>query len=121
LLRDEELVDLIAASGGKWVFIGMESIDPANLADVNKGRSEEHTSELQSRFELVCRLLLEKKNRFSCTFNSGATAVTSGAYIAIVQTATGTARTFYLDGVQLEGGSTVTPYGAGSFSLNGVI
>src|SRR5207249_6087140 len=25
-------------------------------------RSEEHTSELQSRFELVCRLLLEKKN-----------------------------------------------------------
>jgi len=37
LLRDEELVDLIAESGGKWVFIGMESIDPANLADVNKG------------------------------------------------------------------------------------
>src|SRR5207249_11641476 len=26
-------------------------------------RSEEHTSELQSRFELVCRLRLEKKNR----------------------------------------------------------
>jgi len=37
LLRDEELVDLISASGGKWVFIGMESIDPANLKDVNKG------------------------------------------------------------------------------------
>src|SRR3712207_8743346 len=27
------------------------------------GRSEEHTSELQSRHYLVCRLLLEKKNR----------------------------------------------------------
>src|SRR5699024_12081794 len=26
-----------------------------------RGRSEEHTSELQSRFDLVCRLLLEKK------------------------------------------------------------
>src|SRR5699024_12680646 len=26
-------------------------------------RSEEHTSELQSRFDLVCRLLLEKKNK----------------------------------------------------------
>src|SRR5438067_11985900 len=26
-------------------------------------RSEEHTSELQSRFDLVCRLLLEKKKR----------------------------------------------------------
>lgn len=36
LLRDEELVDLIAESGGKWIFIGMESIDPENLADVNK-------------------------------------------------------------------------------------
>src|SRR5699024_2776443 len=29
---------------------------------VKEGRSEEHTSELQSRFDLVCRLLLEKKN-----------------------------------------------------------
>src|SRR2546422_8025488 len=28
-------------------------------------RSEEHTSELQSRLHLVCRLLLEKKNSFS--------------------------------------------------------
>src|SRR5699024_12523927 len=27
-----------------------------------ENRSEEHTSELQSRFDLVCRLLLEKKN-----------------------------------------------------------
>ncbi|MDX2044494.1 MAG: radical SAM protein [Acidobacteriota bacterium] len=37
LLRDEELVDLIEASGGKWIFIGMESIDPTNLAIANKG------------------------------------------------------------------------------------
>ena len=37
LLRDAELIDLIAAAGGKWIFIGMESIDPANLADVKKG------------------------------------------------------------------------------------
>src|SRR5207249_6953612 len=29
---------------------------------VTELRSEEHTSELQSRFDLVCRLLLEKKN-----------------------------------------------------------
>src|SRR5207253_244608 len=31
LLRDEELVDLMAESDCKWVFIGMESIDPVNL------------------------------------------------------------------------------------------
>src|SRR5256884_3659396 len=29
--------------------------------DASQGRSEEHTSELQSRLHLVCRLLLEKK------------------------------------------------------------
>jgi radical SAM superfamily enzyme YgiQ (UPF0313 family) len=48
LLRDEELVDLIAASGGKWIFIGMESLDAANLADVNKNfnKPEEYTAVL---------------------------------------------------------------------------
>src|SRR5689334_7387892 len=30
---------------------------------IERLRSEEHTSELQSQFHLVCRLLLEKKNR----------------------------------------------------------
>src|SRR5699024_5600794 len=36
-----------------------------NTGEVNiiSVRSEEHTSELQSRFELVCRLLLEKKKK----------------------------------------------------------
>src|SRR5271167_4816712 len=37
----------------------MPSQEPRSLA----GRSEEHTSELQSRFDLVCRLLLEKKKK----------------------------------------------------------
>src|SRR2546422_3322157 len=37
-------------------------------------RSEEHTSELQSRLHLVCRLLLEKKKK--TTKNGGAHAVT---------------------------------------------
>src|SRR2546430_7572459 len=32
-------------------------------AGLRRGRSEEHTSELQSQSNLVCRLLLEKKNR----------------------------------------------------------
>ena len=50
LLRDEELLDLIAASGGRWIFIGMESIDPANLASVNKGFNKpgEYAAVLQS-------------------------------------------------------------------------
>src|SRR5438067_6260664 len=34
---------------------------PPALRQRSTARSEEHTSELQSRFDLVCRLLLEKK------------------------------------------------------------
>src|SRR5207249_12021040 len=39
-----------------------------NIFQYSRGfnRSEEHTSELQSRFDLVCRLLLEKKNKPRC-------------------------------------------------------
>src|SRR2546426_5551485 len=36
------------------------------------GRSEEHTSELQSPCNLVCRLLLEKKKKKSATLSTGA-------------------------------------------------
>src|SRR5438067_10471649 len=35
----------------------------ADALPVEIARSEEHTSELQSRFDLVCRLLLEKKKK----------------------------------------------------------
>src|SRR5207247_7729023 len=38
-----------------WVPLGVAA------SNVQKFRSEEHTSELQSRVDLVCRLLLEKK------------------------------------------------------------
>ena len=60
LLRDEELVDLIAASGGKWIFIGMESIDPANLKDVNKGFNKpgEYAAVLERLASATCTRLL---------------------------------------------------------------
>src|SRR5207249_12052601 len=38
-------------------------IKAMKLPETDKYRSEEHTSELQSRFDLVCRLLLEKKKK----------------------------------------------------------
>jgi len=49
LLRDEELVSLIAASGGKWIFMGLESIDPENLKSVRKGfnKPEEYRAILE--------------------------------------------------------------------------
>src|SRR5438105_15264056 len=46
---------------------------PASAADGGSARrdtrSEEHTSELQSRVDLVCRLLLEKKNLHNSTIS----------------------------------------------------
>src|SRR5699024_11759677 len=42
--------------------IGIDSLfDFGSIVAPFNNRSEEHTSELQSRFDLVCRLLLEKK------------------------------------------------------------
>src|SRR5260370_32535752 len=47
-------------------FVDTETFRP--LPDEERGRSEEHTSELQSHLNLVCRLLLEKKkqNKIRC-------------------------------------------------------
>src|SRR3712207_8579869 len=44
-------------------------VAPARVGGVDRGpgRSEEHTSELQSRQYLVCRLLLEKKKKTTST------------------------------------------------------
>src|SRR3712207_7851286 len=45
----------------KSAFLIVDSPDTAEAIEAAAGRSEEHTSELQSRQYLVCRLLLEKK------------------------------------------------------------
>src|SRR5438067_8608661 len=52
----------------RWEAYPFLTIDPSaknGIADwlLPDPRSEEHTSELQSRFDLVCRLLLEKKKK----------------------------------------------------------
>src|SRR5437868_6198197 len=49
---------------------GMSPSGPATRAGRPTRRSEEHTSELQSRFDLVCRLLLEKKNKTDVTLTA---------------------------------------------------
>src|SRR5690606_39350602 len=45
------------------VGVGSRSLAECLLVQLDHLRSEEHTSELQSRENLVCRLLLEKKKR----------------------------------------------------------
>src|SRR2546422_1473551 len=54
-----------AGSGGARAhnFRGLDEPFGVDGADGSGRRSEEHTSELQSRLHLVCRLLLEKKKK----------------------------------------------------------
>src|SRR2546429_7238859 len=61
---DKARVDLQGTAVGD-VGLGILTlfeIDVTLLEELQFARSEEHTSELQSRLHLVCRLLLEKKN-----------------------------------------------------------
>src|SRR5258708_10357320 len=65
------LHDALPISKGGLLFIGSSTIrlwktlaqDFPGQKVINRGRSEEHTSELQSPDHLVCRLLLEKKKQ----------------------------------------------------------
>src|SRR5207249_5270416 len=77
--RSSDLGGLKPLTGGSYgvvssgLFFMTNPVDPmgnailyggvGNGAVVASSRSEEHTSELQSRFDLVCRLLLEKKKK----------------------------------------------------------
>src|SRR5689334_23495443 len=50
--------------GGPAAAAGLRDSMTLAGVDISRGdRSEEHTSELQSQFHLVCRLLLEKKKK----------------------------------------------------------
>src|SRR5438105_7221835 len=54
----------ILAGEAKVIIVGEGDIlATLDLGGIARDRSEEHTSELQSRVDLVCRLLLEKKKR----------------------------------------------------------
>src|SRR5207247_7912415 len=74
-----ELEDATAASNSddqiervlENLFEGLQKLcagGTVNNAMIARHRSEEHTSELQSRVDLVCRLLLEKKKKIQRTW-----------------------------------------------------
>src|SRR5690625_6219286 len=75
---DEEGLTLISPEGTENITnvstVGsLDEVDSADLVisaiKIFGERSEEHTSELQSRGHLVCRLLLEKKKKSNCHNN----------------------------------------------------
>src|SRR2546429_4473672 len=59
----EQFGDVIKVQAGGRLVENVENAGIVGLREVRRKfqRSEEHTSELQSRLHLVCRLLLEKK------------------------------------------------------------
>src|SRR5262245_62623035 len=59
-LHGEGIPGILTEQAGAWFYKRNLSPIPDKLPD---GRSEEHTSELQSLRHLVCRLLLEKKKK----------------------------------------------------------
>src|SRR6266480_8021712 len=60
---------LSAASSASSSFALASGVRPSKCAMYFDSRSEEHTSELQSHVNLVCRLLLEKKKKNKKTTN----------------------------------------------------
>src|SRR5690349_23958182 len=66
LFRSSDVSDMLEFASKGLVFLRRGERKVATKAYDRVGvRSEEHTSELQSRREIVCRLLLEKKNEYS--------------------------------------------------------
>src|SRR2546422_6635095 len=62
--EDGSIGDPNGGEFGRGQTAQVEKVDGRDLA-IAEGRSEEHTSELQSRLHLVCRLLLEKKKKYT--------------------------------------------------------
>src|SRR5207249_11969204 len=61
-LLGQERIDAIIHMAA-FALVPESVAQPGKYVTNNVTRSEEHTSELQSRFDLVCRLLLEKKKQ----------------------------------------------------------
>src|SRR5688572_31992614 len=61
LFRSPRFAGITGAGAGRARRIGRPGGAGAQVVEVDDLRSEEHTSELQSQSNLVCRLLLEKK------------------------------------------------------------
>src|SRR5437667_9126793 len=60
--RDRERAEAMRAERENRRYLPGVRLPDALVPEAGTARSEEHTSELQSHHDLVCRLLLEKKN-----------------------------------------------------------
>src|SRR5688572_31382258 len=63
----EQIREVVKYAADRFITTVPEIELPAHSGAALRARSEEHTSELQSQSNLVCRLLLEKKKKSKCT------------------------------------------------------
>src|SRR2546430_7533190 len=70
LFRSHLVLEVKAASREEALARARAMCDRLLANPVTEDRSEEHTSELQSQSNLVCRLLLEKKKIAACVSNT---------------------------------------------------
>src|SRR2546422_3898571 len=74
------VIELTLTDDGQWISFRA----PVQMSIPGKpeeqARSEEHTSELQSRLHLVCRLLLEKKKGQASRYAGDANALTACSF-----------------------------------------
>src|SRR5712664_3925036 len=89
------LHDALPISGLGYPTVLHRAVTEAAEAVRRARRSEEHTSELQSRSEIVCRLLLEKKKMVA--FLSDAVCLWRGGWLVWVWVALGLSGFFILD------------------------
>src|SRR3712207_8010622 len=68
LFRSHEVLEPPRAGNDDVDAVAQPGLLGAGLDPAEDGRSEEHTSELQSRQYLVCRLLLEKKKHSNISY-----------------------------------------------------
>src|SRR3712207_7588382 len=70
LLAGRHHVDVPVERDAPAAVAGRDGLCADQLGPRRLLRSEEHTSELQSRQYLVCRLLLEKKNKYTTQYTA---------------------------------------------------
>src|SRR5687768_18003369 len=83
LFRSLEAAKMIEADDVREAQVRAHARHPPLELRLAHQRSEEHTSELQSRLHLVCRLLLEKKKK-----NNQKTTISHNTYTSIHLTST---------------------------------
>src|SRR5260221_7296354 len=72
-----------------WLF-------PTQFHESERSRSEEHTSELQSHSDLVCRLLLEKKKKNVRSFSSLCLTKAESIDLSVLRISCNNARLFVM-------------------------